>query len=222
MKSLVLSTSIPAALPSFSLFIFAVSVFFIRSFFFFLAFTAPLFHSFFPPLLQSTASYVFSVGPSVRRSVRWSVRWSVTHFFEYAKTRVFDFGRWIGVGDSEGRARTHRQTDTHARPRNFAAKTSDGARAAVPRDASYVWRDQTCFLLRCSHWTNTISPGEILSSKLFFMRKPVDPRFSFIWTYAKVIQSTWLSGDEFLILKWYEIIMNNEGIHVQSNGQFIL
>ena len=75
-------------------------------------------------------------------------------FFEYAKTRVFDFGRWIGVGDGERRVRgghvhtdrlTHTRTCPHARTRNCAAKTSDGARVAVPRDASYVWRDQTCF-----------------------------------------------------------------------------
>ena len=85
-------------------------------------------------------------GLSVRRSVRRSVGPSVTHFFEYAKTRVLDFGRWIGVGNGERRVRGgYIHTQTHAGTRIFATKTSNGARAAVPRDASYVWRDQTCY-----------------------------------------------------------------------------
>ena len=32
-----------------------------------------------------------------------SVRRSITRFFDSAKTRVFDFGRWIGVRDGERR-----------------------------------------------------------------------------------------------------------------------
>ena len=34
---------------------------------------------------------------------------------------------------------------SHTRTLKYAAETIDGARAAMPRDASYVWRDQTCF-----------------------------------------------------------------------------
>ena len=35
-------------------------------------------------------------------------------------------------------------TQSHTRTCKCAAKTNNGARAAVPRDASYVWRDLTC------------------------------------------------------------------------------
>ena len=34
-------------------------------------------------------------------------------------------------------------TQLHTRTRKYAAETNEGARTAVPRDASYVWRDQT-------------------------------------------------------------------------------
>ena len=51
-----------------------------------------------------------SVGPSVC---------PLPVFFEYAKTRVFDFGRWTGVGDGERRVRggridTDRRKHMHA------------------------------------------------------------------------------------------------------------
>ena len=36
----------------------------------------------------------------------------------------------------------------HTPTRKYAAETNDGARAAVPRDASYVWRDQTCSFIK--------------------------------------------------------------------------
>ena len=36
-------------------------------------------------------------------------------------------------------------TQSHTRTCKYAVKTIDGARAAVPRDASYVWHDQTCW-----------------------------------------------------------------------------
>ena len=40
-------------------------------------------------------------------------------------------------------------TPSHTRTRKYAAVTIDGARAAVPRDASYDWRDQTRLLKCC-------------------------------------------------------------------------
>ena len=43
---------------------------------------------------------------------------------------------------------TNTQSDrhTHEHTRNCAAKMNNGARAAVPREASDVWRDETCLL----------------------------------------------------------------------------
>ena len=46
-----------------------------------------------------------------------------------------------------------RYTQSHTRTR--ATKQNDGARAAVPQDASYVWRDRTCY--RCKGHFNDYS-----------------------------------------------------------------